>query len=236
MHDWKSALAAPFYIPGRTDAYQPFTYAHPEDDGPSYTVCGNTIAVLRVAGEHGPRFAYYDKKQVTPHKGVRVPSGEMIDAVFDKPRERVGTTTVADLRAALGPLLPEPASTLEDCPECEGEGEVTCYACDREHECEKCDGTGQIGDDGKKDVPEAYLKICDRLFCVHHLAALLARVPDGSVTVESAPCVHKGTLLLLAGDGWEVLCMSLVHPLESGTSAGNDIRPFALTEPAASVA
>lgn len=32
----------------------------------------------------------------------------------------------------------------EDCPECDGTGETTCYHCGHETECEKCDGSGNL--------------------------------------------------------------------------------------------
>lgn len=233
-HDWNAAIATPFYIPGGSNVFKPFAYARP--DGTSATVCGDTIAVLRVNGAHADLISYTDKHRPDPSSGWQCPSGEAFDKVFGVPRRLLGATTVAALRAATGPLLPQPVSTLITCPECDGAGEVTCYACDREHECDECDGTGQIGDDGTKDVPEAYLQIDDRLFCVHHLAAPLARVPDGPVEARVAPTPGGGgaVSLSLAGDGWELLCMSLSHPLASGVSAGDDIRPFAIGEPAAS--
>lgn len=72
MRDWKTALAAPFYIPGRTDACQPFSYAPPDQE--SFTVCGDTIAVLRIPGEHATRFTYYDRRRAHRRYDGRGPS------------------------------------------------------------------------------------------------------------------------------------------------------------------
>ena len=54
-----------------------------------------------------------------------------------------------------------------DCPECGGDGEVTCDRCGHTHDCHECDGSGKIKDgDTLKDIYDRQLasdkKILDR--------------------------------------------------------------------------
>lgn len=44
----------------------------------------------------------------------------------------------------------EGAVTMIKCEECNGSGEVYCYACSQPTDCDECDGTGEIEDETNK--------------------------------------------------------------------------------------
>lgn len=48
---------------------------------------------------------------------------------------------------------PEVEMEEEDCPDCDGTGEVTCHCCGHEHDCDKCDGIGVV-----KGAKQMYLE------------------------------------------------------------------------------
>lgn len=50
-------------------------------------------------------------------------------------------TTAASMRSRMGTVS---VPTTKQCPECDGDGEVTCPTCEYDHECASCCGRGRV--------------------------------------------------------------------------------------------
>jgi hypothetical protein len=199
---WPHYFARPRYIPNSYgDRTDPWNYTVP--DGPPVTVVGSTRAILVVSDVAlGGEMDYLVGE---PYPNFR-PPGISVEQILKRcPAAGDVTTTVADMRAAFGEPLPSPATERAECPECGGTGTAECYACEREHDCDKCDGLGVIG--GRPDYePLMVESVNGQVLDGHLIAPLLPDLPDGAVSVRQE---RPNAAVYFVGDGWTLVAMPM---------------------------
>lgn len=204
-HNWTELLkssGAP-WLP-RADAFPPFAYARP--DHTVRTAVGSTCVLLVIDGAHvaGDQLGY-------KHSVARSISGSAIDKLLAMPVDRIGTGSIADLRALVGPFHtpgPDTQTECDECDECDGTGEVECYACGHKHDCDRCDGSGKVGAP-PEEPPMRLLHVGSITFDARLLAQMVPFLPDGPVEVGFSRTAGNFATLRLIGAGWELVLMRL---------------------------
>lgn len=117
-------------------------------------------------------------------------AGKLISEALNKPDNISRTIAVDDLIMVLSKAKWYKQMQGDDCPDCDGSGDVECEACGHSHDCERCNGEGETN----KRVAEFSLLQEDDYFIVKieqqcfrasflHILAIAAKVA-GVATIE----------------------------------------------------
>lgn len=71
-------------------------------------------------------------------------AGKLISEALNRPDNISRTIAVDDLIMVLSKAKWYKEVKGDDCPDCDGSGDVVCEACGHSHDCERCNGEGEI--------------------------------------------------------------------------------------------
>lgn len=98
---------------------------------------------------------------------------------------------------------------MKECNECEGEGVVTCSHCDSEHDCKKCDGTGEVKSNELELSGENNCTIFNRKFRLHYLDLIIrTAIYTGVSDIEISNSEGLSSSVFYVGD-FVILLMPL---------------------------
>lgn len=117
-------------------------------------------------------------------------AGKLLSEALNRPDNTIRSIVVDDLIMILSKAKWYKEMQGDDCPDCDGSGEVVCETCGHSHDCERCNGEGEIN----KRVAEFSLLQEEDYFIVKidqqcfrasflHVLAIAAKVA-GADTVE----------------------------------------------------
>lgn len=169
----------PFYV--ANDELRPsMNHIHKHSDG--YIYATDAHLLIRVPGD----------KVANDYKAVeKFPRADnIVSEALNRPDNKVFSIVVDDLIAVLSKAKWYKTTEGDECPDCKGNGEITCHACGHEHECDKCKGKGEINDritefSLLKEEDYFIVKIKNQCFraSLLHILAISAKVA-GFETVE----------------------------------------------------
>jgi hypothetical protein len=126
-------LILPFFA-GEDDSRPALNYVHNAGNGYVYASEGHIlirVPVEKVTKQYGSIPGYPDAERV-------------IQNAIDREGNRTATLETNDLMQALSRVAWRRVITADECPDCDGTGDIECEHCENKYDCKKCNGSGKV--------------------------------------------------------------------------------------------